>query len=133
MKTIHSLIGGAAGALALTLAAAQPAAAQDDDKARDALIGAAIGAVGGAILGNGDQTYVLGGAAAGAAIGYAQADDGNDCDYYRGGRCYRNEGHWEREHGINSRDSRWEQRRDYREWRRDNRRDRRDWRRDRRW
>ncbi|HRL25601.1 MAG TPA: hypothetical protein PLT84_12495, partial [Brevundimonas diminuta] len=28
----------------------------------------------------------------------------DDCGYYRGGRCYRNQGHWEREHGINSRD-----------------------------
>lgn len=29
---------------------------------------------------------------------------GPDCQYYRDGRCYRNLGHWEREHGINSRD-----------------------------
>jgi hypothetical protein len=28
---------------------------------------------------------------------------GPDCQYYRDGRCYRNQGHWEREHGINSR------------------------------
>ena len=121
MKTIHTLIAGAAGALALTVAAAQPAAAQDD-KAKDALIGAAIGAVGGALIGNGDRNYVLGGAAAGAAVGYAQAANDDDCDYYRGGRCYRNQGHWEREHGINSRDPRWEQRRDYREHRREVRR-----------
>ncbi|EDX80196.1 hypothetical protein BBAL3_1353 [Brevundimonas sp. BAL3] len=36
----------------------------------------------------------------------------------------------EREHGINSRDPRWEQRRDYRDYRRDQRYDRRDDRRD---
>jgi len=29
---------------------------------------------------------------------------GENCQYYRDGRCYRNLGHWEREHGINSRD-----------------------------
>lgn len=139
MKSIKTLIGGAAGALALTVVAAQPAAAQDD-RAKDALIGAAIGAVGGALVGNGDRNYVLGGAAAGAAVGYAQADRGNDCGYYRGGRCYRNQGHWEREHGINSRDPRYQQRQDRRNWqsnsryeRRDDRRDNRDWRRDRRW
>ncbi len=131
MKIIKTLIGGAAGALALTLAAAQPAAAQDD-RAKDALIGAAIGAIGGALIGNGDQTYVLGGAAAGAAVGYAQANRGDNCSYYRGGRCYRNQGHWEREHGINSREPRYQQRRDYRDWQRNSRDDRRD-RRDRRW
>lgn len=131
MKSISTLIGGAVGALALTLAAAQPAAAQDD-RAKDALLGAAVGGVAGAILSQGDGNYALGGAAAGAAIGYVASDGGDDCDYYRGGRCYRNRGHWEREHGINSRDPRWEQRRDYREYRRDRREDRRDWRRERR-
>jgi hypothetical protein len=48
----------------------------------------------------------------------------SDCDYWRDGRCWRNRGHWERHHGINSRDPRWEQRRDYREHQRDERRDR---------
>jgi len=68
---------------------------------------------------------------AGAALGAAASSNrGSDCGYYRGGRCYRNQGHWEREHGINSRDPRWEQRRDYRDWRRDQRYDRRDERRD---
>ena len=122
----------AAPVVALTLMAA-PASAQsyrdrDDNSAENALIGAAVGGLAGALVGNGDGTYIAGGALAGAAIG-ATADR-DDCGYYRGGRCYRNRGHWEREHGINSRDSRWEQRRDYREWRRDRRDDRRDYRRD---
>ena len=45
---------------------------------------------------------IAGGAVAGAALGASSG--GDDCGYYRGGRCYRNQGHWEREHGINSRD-----------------------------
>ncbi len=124
----------AAPVVALTLIAA-PASAQsyrdrDDDTAENALIGAAVGGLAGALYGNGDGRYIAGGALAGAALGAVASDRGSGCEYYRGGRCYRNQGHWEREHGINSRDSRWEQRRDYREWRRDRREDRRDYRRD---
>ena len=124
----------AAPVVALTLMAA-PASAQshrdrDDDTAENALIGAAVGGLAGALYGNGDGRYIAGGALAGAALGAVASDRGSGCEYYRGGRCYRNRGHWEREHGINSRDSRWEQRRDYREWRRDRRDDRRDYRRD---
>ena len=124
----------AAPVVALTLMAA-PASAQsyrdrDDDSAENALIGAAVGGLAGALYGNGDGRYIAGGALAGAALGAVARDRGSGCEYYRGGRCYRNQGHWEREHGINSRDSRWEQRRDYREWRRDRREDRRDYRRD---
>ncbi|MGZ9098350.1 MAG: hypothetical protein ACXW3O_01485 [Brevundimonas sp.] len=95
------------GAMALTLMAAGPAAAQsrygdrdrDDDRTGDALIGAAVGALAGALIGNGDGTYIAGGALAGAAAGLS-SNGGDDCGYYRGGRCYRNQGHWEREHGI---------------------------------
>ena len=124
----------AAPVVALTLMAA-PASAQsyrdrDDNSAENALIGAAVGGLAGALYGNGDGRYIAGGALAGAALGAVASDRGSGCEYYRGGRCYRNQGHWEREHGINSRDSRWEQRRDYREWRRDRREDRRDYRRD---
>ena len=127
----------AAGLLALTRVAA-PAQAQSrhdrdrgDDRVEDALIGAAVGALAGALIGNGDGTYIAGGALAGAAVGASSR--GNDCEYYRGGRCYRNRGHWEREHGINSRDgyNRQERRYDRRDWRRD-RRDR-DYRYERRW
>lgn len=117
------------GALALM---ASPAQAQDE-RTKDALIGAAVGGVAGALLGNGDRTYIAGGALAGAALG-ASASNGDDCGYRRGGRCYRNQGHWEREHGINSRDynSRYAyDRRAEREWRREERRERRQWRRDR--
>ena len=146
-----------AGVLALGLMVANPAAAQnyrydrypDRDRSssgEDVLLGAAVGAVAGAIIGNGDGEYILGGAVAGAAIG-ATANRGDDCGYYRGGRCYRNRGHWEREHGINSRDPRYygndrrDQRYDRRYDRRDDRRDRRydrrddrrDYRYDRRW
>ena len=129
------------GALALTLAAAAPAQAQsrdrdrDDDRTEDVLVGAAVDALAGALIGNGDGTYIAGGALAGAAIG-ATADRDDDCGYYRGGRCYRNRGHWEREHGINSREPRWVQRRDRREYRRERREERRhdrDYRYDRRW
>jgi uncharacterized membrane protein YebE (DUF533 family) len=122
----------AAPVIAMTLMAA-PASAQSrdrDDTARNALIGAAVGGLAGAVVGNGDGNYIAGGALAGAAVGAVASNRGSGCEYYRGGQCYRNQGHWEREHGINSRDPRWEQRRDYRDWRRDQRHDRRDDRRD---
>ena len=142
--TQSKLIAAAAvGVLAVSLLATAPVLAQsrhdrdrrdnDDDRTEEVLIGAVVGALAGAVIGDGDGDYVLGGALAGAALGAASSNDG-DCNYYRGGRCYRNQGHWEREHGINSRDrdyryDRREDRRDYREERRD---DRRDYRRDRR-
>ncbi len=131
----------AAPVVAMSLMAA-PASAQSrdrDDTGRNALIGAAVGGLAGAIYGNGDGRYIAGGALGGAAIGAvaSSSNRGSGCEYYRGGQCYRNQGHWEREHGINSRDSRYEQRRDYRDYRReqryDRRDDRRDYRHDRRW
>lgn len=137
------------GAMALSLMVAGPADAQsrhrdrdrDDDRTEDVLIGAAIGALAGALIGDGDGSYIAGGALAGAALG-AGSNSGGDCDYYRGGRCYRNQGHWEREHGIdrnrgyyNDRYDRRDDRRDRRDYRRDRRDDRRDrdYRYDRRW
>jgi len=124
----------AAPVVALSLMAA-PASAQSrdrDDTGRNALIGAAVGGLAGAIYGNGDGRYIAGGALGGAAIGAvaSSSNRGSGCEYYRGGQCYRNQGHWERDHGINSRDSRYEQRRDYRDYRREQRHDRRDDRRD---
>ena len=156
MKTI-SKIG--VGAVALTMLAASPVAAQNyrdrdrDNTGRDAVLGAVVGGVAGALIGNGDGRYVAGGALAGAALGAVSSDSDRDgCNYYRGGRCYRNQGHWEREHGINSRDGYYNGRyerndgryyRDGRYWRNhgewrsyQNRRDRdrdRDYRYDRRW
>ncbi|TAJ64682.1 hypothetical protein [Brevundimonas sp.] len=153
MKTLSKIAFAApavVGAMALSLMAASPADAQsryrdrdrdrDNDRTEDVLIGAAVGALAGALIGDGDGTYIAGGALAGAALG-ASSSNGGDCNYYRGGRCYRNQGHWEREHGINSRDG-WyndrydrydrRDRRDYRRDRRDDRRDR-DYRYDRRW
>lgn len=137
----------AAPVMALSLMAA-PASAQSRDRDRDntgrnALIGAAVGGLAGAIYGNGDGRYIAGGALGGAAIGAvaSSSNRGSNCEYYRGGQCYRNQGHWERDHGINSRngyDYRYEgrryesrgDRRDYRDYRRD---DRRDYRQERRW
>jgi uncharacterized protein YcfJ len=139
------------GAMALSLMAASPADAQSrygdrdrdrgNDRTEDVVIGAVVGALAGALIGEGDGTYIAGGALAGAALG-ASSNRGNDCSYYRGGRCYRNQGHWEREHGIdrnrgiyNHRYDRNDRRdrRDYRRDRRDERRYDRDYRYDRRW
>ncbi|OGN49451.1 MAG: hypothetical protein A2352_07050 [Caulobacterales bacterium RIFOXYB1_FULL_67_16] len=140
-KMLKIIAVAAAPVMALSLTAA-PASAQsyrdrDDDSAKNALIGAAVGGLAGALYSNGDGRYIAGGALAGAALGAVATNRGSGCEYYRGGRCYRNQGHWEREHGINSRDPRWEQRRDYRDYRReqryDRRDDRRDYRYDRRW
>jgi hypothetical protein len=129
---------------------------RDDDRTEDVLIGAAVGAVAGAIIGDGDGRYVAGGALAGAALGASASSDHrdyrgrpyyggsrysygygydsyrrSDCGYWRDGRCWRNQGHWEREHGINSRDGydRWERR----QYRQSDRRERRYYRHDRRW
>lgn len=151
-------------ALAIGLMAATPADAQNryrdqdrrDDTAKNAILGAVVGGLAGAIIGNGDGSYVAGGALAGAALGASASNRGSGCEYFRGGRCYRNLGHWEREHGINSRDygygysydgygydshynpgrqdRRYDRRDDRRDSRRDNRRDdRRDYRYERRW
>jgi len=138
MKTI-SKIG--LGAVALTMLATTPAAAQNyrdrdrDNTGRDAVLGAVVGGVAGAIIGQGDGRYIAGGALAGAGLGaVASSNGGNDnCGYYRGGRCYRNQGHWERERGINSRDGYYNGRYDHRYDRRDRHDNRRDYRYDRRW
>ncbi len=144
MKTLSTI---AAATLALTMVAGTAEAQSRrydndrDDAGRNAILGAVVGGIAGAAVGNGDSSYVLGGALAGAALGAAASNDNDNrrygydyryqnCDYYRDGRCWRNRGHWEREHGINSRDPRWEQRRDYRRHQRD---ERRDYRYDRRW
>ncbi|WEK40624.1 MAG: hypothetical protein P0Y50_03175 [Candidatus Brevundimonas colombiensis] len=131
----------AAPVVAMTLMAA-PASAQSRDRdntGRNALIGAAVGGLAGAIYGNGDGNYIAGGALAGAAVGAVASNRGSSCGYYRGGQCYRNQGHWEREHGIDSNrygyDYRYDGRRydsryDRRDYRQD---DRRDYRYDRRW
>lgn len=152
MKTVRLIVAGAA-VLALT-SAALPAAAQHYDRRYERrdngdavaglVVGAVIGGIAGAVIGDGDDRYVAGGALAGAALGAAAASDRSyrsygggyrqDCDYWRDGRCWRNRGHWEREHGINSRDGydRYERgvmrdhRRDWRSDRRDDQRD--DWR-----
>ncbi len=154
--TKTKILSSAAGVLALTLMA-MPASAQsrydrdrrdNDSSGEDVLLGAVVGALAGAVIGDGDGSYVIGGALAGAALG-AASNNGDGCEYYRGGRCYRNQGHWEREHGINSRDrdyrydrrddrqdyrdDRRDDRRDYRRERRDDRRDNRDYGYDRRW
>jgi len=132
MKRISTL---AVGAVALTMMAASPASAQSrdrDDTTRNAILGAVVGGVAGAAIGNGDGTYIAGGALACAALGVGASNRGSSCEYYRGGRCYRNQGHWEREHGINSRDG--YDRREVRRYERHDRRDhRRDYRYDRRW
>ena len=154
MKTFNKTlaIGAVVPALALALAAAAPAEAQSryrdndrrDDTAQNAILGAVVGGIAWALIGNGDGSYVAGGALAGAALGASASNRGSGCEYYRGGRCYRNQGHWEREHGINSRDYGYDYRyggrqdyRDYRDYRRDQRYDRRnydrDYRYDRRW
>ena len=156
MKTIGKFaskklaIGAFVPLLAVTVLAATPADAQsryrDNDRGRDrdntaqnAILGAVVGGVAGALIGNGDGSYVAGGALAGAALGATASNRGSGCEYYRGGRCYRNQGHWEREHGIDRSRSgydyrydgrRYDSRYDRRDYRRD---DRRDYRYDRRW
>ena len=141
MKIISKL---GVGAVALTMLAASPVAAQNyrdrdrDNTGRDAVLGAVVGGVAGALIGNGDGRYVAGGALAGAALGAVSSDSDRDgCNYYRGGRCYRNQGHWERDHGINSRDGYYNnggyQGRDRYDRRYDRHDNRRDYRYDRRW
>lgn len=142
MKSISKLAAAAfVPVMAVAVLTATSADAQSryrdngrDDTARNALLGAAIGGIAGAIYGNGDGSYVAGGALAGAALGAVASNRGSNCEYYRGGQCYRNQGHWEREHGINSRDYgydyRYGNRQDYRDYRRDQRYDRRDYNRD---
>ena len=149
MKTLSKIAATAfVPLMAVTVMAATPADAQSryrdhdrgrDDSARNALIGAAVGGLAGALYGNGDGNYIAGGALAGAALGAVASNRGSGCEYYRGGRCYRNQGHWEREHGINSRDYGYSYGYDNRyqppryDRRYDRRDDRRDYRYERRW
>lgn len=87
LKTVGA---GAVAALAMGLASASPASAQSYGS--DPVVGILQGVLG--ALGNNNSAY-----------GYDQGTyRGENCQYYRDGRCYRNLGHWEREHGINSRD-----------------------------
>jgi hypothetical protein len=70
----HTKIIAAAGvALTLALPASQAFAASN--KTNNALIGGALGALAGALIGNGSTTAVVGGAAAGALIGSAATSD----------------------------------------------------------
>lgn len=131
MKTLSKIgVAAIAPALALTLMAS-PASAQryhdrDRDTGRDAVVGAVVGGLAGALIGNGDGRYIAGGALAGAAVGAVSSSSNDRCDYYRAGRCYRSQGHWQRE----NRGPRYERHRDYRDSRYHNRRD---YRYDRRW
>ncbi len=91
---LKTVAAGAAAALAMGLASASPASAQSfGDPLLDTVVRAVIG---GAIRDNRhydqrDYRYNQG------------AYRGPDCQYYRDGHCYRNVGHWERDHGIDSR------------------------------
>jgi len=80
-----------------------------------------VGGIAGAVLGNGDGTYVAGGALAGAALGAAATN--NDRDRYRGRSGYYRDDRY--------RDNRRDDRRYERRY--DRRDDRRDYRYDRRW
>ncbi|WP_372708343.1 hypothetical protein [Brevundimonas sp.] len=87
---LKALGAGAAAALAMGLATATPASAQSYGS--DPVLGAIVRGVLAATGNNG-------------RYGYDQNTyRGEKCQYYRDSRCYRNQGHWEREHGINSRD-----------------------------
>ena len=89
--SIKTLAAGSVAALALGAAAA-PASAQSYGYGGDPLLDAILRGV---IAVSGDDNR----------YGYQNGTyRGPDCQYYRDGRCYRNLGHWEREHGINSRD-----------------------------
>lgn len=71
----------------LALLMADGAFARDDKKRRNTLIGVGLGAVGGALLTNGDVWGTVGGAAAGGVIGNVLTKDRHDRrwdrrDYY---------------------------------------------------
>lgn len=76
-----------AGLSAMLILPAIPAQAQISPEGSNALLGAGIGAIAGGILGNGNIGPVLGGAAAGAALG-ALATPRTDYDYDRYGYGY---------------------------------------------
>jgi hypothetical protein len=83
---LKTVAAGAAVALAAGVAASPAAAQSYGDPLLDTLVRGVLG------VSTQDNRY------------YGQGTyRGADCEYYRDGRCYRNLGHWEREHGINSR------------------------------
>lgn len=70
-----SLKIGAAAAIALTLALPASQAFAASHKTNNALIGGALGALAGALIGHGSTTAVIAGAAGGALIGTAATSD----------------------------------------------------------
>ena len=60
-----------------------------DDQGRNAVIGAGLGGVAGALLSDGDPWMTLGGAAAGGVLGHVIPDDDDDHD--------RRRRHWDRD------------------------------------
>lgn len=72
--------------LAAALSLGLGSAASADDQTRNAIIGAGLGGVAGALLSEGDPLYTVGGAAAGGLLGHVLTDDKRD----RKGR------HWDR-------------------------------------
>lgn len=61
--------------LSTALALFVSGAAVADDKTRNAIIGAGLGGVAGALISDGDPLYTVGGAAAGGLIGHVVTDD----------------------------------------------------------
>ena len=133
MRTLPMLTVGAAtlAMLAATPAAAQSRYEREDNTGRNVAVGAVVGALAGALLGDGDGTYIAGGAVAGAALGAVASNRGSGCEYYRNGQCYRSQSQWDRDQRRHYRQDNRYDRRDYR--RDDRRRYDRDYRYDRRW
>ncbi|MBO9355414.1 hypothetical protein GG851_15590 [Bordetella petrii] len=100
--------------LAGVLALGAGATALADEQARNAVIGAGLGGVAGALLSDGDPWMTLGGAAAGGVLGHVITDDddhrkhrrhwdrGDRRHYkqagYRGHDKYRGDKHWRKRH-----------------------------------
>jgi osmotically inducible lipoprotein OsmB len=77
-----------AGLLAIGL----QSAAFADDKTRNAIIGAGLGGVAGALISEGDPLYTAGGAAAGGVLGHVMTSNDRD----------RKRHHWDRDRKHNN-------------------------------
>jgi osmotically inducible lipoprotein OsmB len=122
--TGHKPIAGLI-ALGATLAVFAGGANAMDRETRNTLIGAAIGAVGGALLTQGDPVAMIGGAAVGGLVGNVTTDRRHDYradrggwndgrGYYRGGdRRNWNDGRGYRVDQREWHDQRWQQQRYY--------------------
>lgn len=97
----------------ISLLAATPQLVSARDRNNNAMIGAAVGLLGGALLSNGDPWATVAGAAAGGAIGHLSSNDRRDNDRRHSNRSHQRD---DRSNWRNDRHHRSDRRNDRGDW-----------------